>query len=514
MNRRKFIKNSIGATVTGTTMANISPFTMSLLTHDYTPFSEISSPHNVKINLKPIMTNMIHTDVWEGPCRFNVVSVEEEKRRVLDNYNSWCNDVQSNQIGQEEGNVQIMEPELIIFDENFKISTEQFDKIEKDAQLADAFLVSPGGSSIATYDIAEKYRKPIISKIGLNCRTVDISAYTRSQGLEMYVPNNNAEMNQIISALRTRKVLSQTRILYPTDWRWPSVASVTGINEPEKLNDRFGVEIVIIPYEKLSAEVEKMLADKDQRKLAEHMASQLIEGSNRLFLEREYVVRSMEFYNTIVHLMQEHGCNAFTIECFEFCSSRLPERWKITPCMIHTMFKDQGISSACEGDFAALLSMQILMGLSRKSSHMGNMFFRKNGTMEINHAVPGIKMHGQDKAGLSYQLGRFVESGWGTKVVVDFTESVEDRVTVVRMNPTADRLLVLKGKLVNSHGYNEDLLGCSVSAFVVGSESNTATEFMKKQVDYGNHLVWVYGDYTEELEQVCEILNLKIDVVS
>jgi len=38
------------------------------------PFPEVPSPL-AKLRVKPIMTNMVHSDVWEGPCRFNVVPV-------------------------------------------------------------------------------------------------------------------------------------------------------------------------------------------------------------------------------------------------------------------------------------------------------------------------------------------------------------------------------------------------------------------------------------------------------
>jgi L-fucose isomerase-like protein len=271
---------------------------------------------------------------------------------------------------------------------------------------------------------------------------------------------------------------------------------------------------VTISYNELSKEVAKTQASEAELKDAKHMADIMFKNAAHNYLENKYVVKSMEFYNTIIRLMRKYDCNAFTIECFEFCSSRLPQEWTITPCLIHTMFKDLGIPSACEGDLGGLLSMHMLMSLSKKSSHLGNMFYKENGTMEINHSVPGIKMNGVDEPGLPYQLGRFVESGWGTKAVVDFMNNEEKTVTVARMNPTGTGLLVLKGKLVGSKGWDEDLRGCSVSAFIVGSESNTADEFLRKQVDYGNHLVWVYGDYSDQLKKLGELLNVKVDVIS
>jgi hypothetical protein len=123
-------------------------------------------------------------------------------------------------------------------------------------------------------------------------------------------------------------------------------------------------------------------------------------------------------------------------------------------------------------------------------------------------------MNGYDKQALPYQLGRFVSSGWGTKAVVDFMNNREKTVTVARMNPQATGLVVLKGKLVGSNGWGKDNLGCSVSAFIVGAGSGTAEEFVRKQVDYGNHLVWVYGDYSRAMRNAGSLLGLNVEVVS
>jgi L-fucose isomerase-like protein len=386
--------------------------------------------------------------------------------------------------------------------------------MEEDACKADILFIDPSGSSKATFDLAKRYQKPVILSSGLGCRSVDISAYCRSQGIEVYIPNSPDELNDLVSLLRARKVLSQTRILYPTNWGWPSVASVAGINAPYKLKDQLGVELVKVSYNELSQEVESTIHNKDEMIQAEKMADILFQNAERSFIDKKYVVKSMVFYISVINLMKKYDCNSFTIECFEFCASRLPEKWNITPCLIHTMFKDLGIPSACEGDLGGLLSMQLLMALSRKSSHLGNMFLRESGKMEINHSAPGITMNGYGKPPLKYQLGRFVESGWGTKALVDFMQTDQKMVTVARMNPDATGLLVLKGKLTGSQGTGEDNLGCSVSAFIVGNESGTAEEFIRKQADYGNHLVWVYGDYSDALKKLGKLLKIDVEVIS
>ena len=42
----------------------------------------------------------------------------------------------------------------------------------------------------------------------------------------------------------------------------------------------------------------------------------------------------------------------------------------------------------------------------------------------------------------------------------------------------------------------------------------TAEDFARKQTDYGNHLIWVYGHYADELKQLGEMLDMKVEVVA
>ena len=475
---------------------------------------DIPSPYLNKLVVKPILTSMYHTTVWEGPCRWKGEPREEELKIAAKDLDNLSKAVKDSSI--DKSIVDMLEPGQVFFMEDYVIREEEFKKIEEDANKADVLYINPRGCSISNYNVAIRFKKPVVLSGGLSCRTVDISAYFRSKGLECYIPNSPEETNQQFALLKARKNFSQTRILFPTDRKWPSVCSCAGINEPEKLKGQFGIELVVISYDELSQEMERTKNNKTLNHEAAEMADTVFNNANRSFIDKKYVVNSMEFYQTVTSLMKRYNCNAFTIECFEFCTSRLPQKWTITPCLIHTMFKDLGIPSACEGDLGGLLAMNMLMLVSNKSPHFGNMFYqgKEKGTMTINHSVPGIKMNGYDKPGLPYQLSHFTASGWGTKAVIDFIKNDEKDITVARMNPLGTGLLVLKGKLVGSKGWDEDLLGCAVSAYIVGKESSTAEEFVRKQADYGNHLAWVYGDYAEQLMKLGDMIGVDVDVIS
>jgi len=154
------------------------------------------------------------------------------------------------------------------------------------------------------------------------------------------------------------------------------------------------------------------------------------------------------------------------------------------------------------------------MLVSGKSSHLGNMFFEEGKVVVINHSAPGIRMNGFDKAGLPYKLGRFTKAGWGAKAVVDFMQNDVREATVARLHPNARQVLVMKGRLVGSEGWDKDELGCSVVARIVPAATGEGEKFVRKQTEYGNHLIWVYGDYAQEVTRLGELLDLEVEVVS
>jgi cellobiose-specific phosphotransferase system component IIB len=475
------------------------------------PFPSAGSPQ-AKLRVKPIMTNMIHSGVWEGPCRFNVVTVAQETESVRRYYADWSKSVKSGEYPFGAG-AELLEPTLITFNEDFTLPAAAVAELERDARSADVLFISPQGSSNAAFDLVHHFRKPGIL-YGLNCRTVDVAAYARSQGDEILVVEDGAELQRTLHLLRARKIFRETRVLFPTNRGFPSVASLTGITDIEDLEKRHGVKVISIPLQALAGEMERTLADAAAHERAGAEAGELIRGAAGSYISRDFVTRNLLFQRAVENLMATHAANAFTIECFEFCASRLPEKWKITPCLVHTLFKDRGIASSCEGDMGALLAMRLVMSVSGKSSHLGNMFLRDRKVVEVNHSAPGLRMNGFDQPALPYKLGRFVQSGWGAKAVVDFMNNGEKRVTVARMHPNAKQLLVLKGRLVGSGGWDKDNLGCSVAAFIEPAESGNGEAFVRRQAEYGNHLIWVYGDYTEALRQVGELMGIAVELVA
>ena len=104
-----------------------------------------------------------------------------------------------------------------------------------------------------------------------------------------------------------------------------------------------------------------------------------------------------------------------------------------------------------------------------------------------------------------YGIQPFAYSGWGVTLRYDFNRDIGQEITMCRISPDCSKLFIGKGKIVGGGGY--DAQNCSLSVIF---EVHDRKDFFKKHIRYGgNHLPLVYGDYTEELEILAEMLGLE-----
>jgi hypothetical protein len=482
-------------------------------------------PMDIRIAVKPVFSPIIHTDVWEGPCRPTTKSrPEQEGSRdpILEAVAGWSmadgKTPEQERADAEEGmqkiteilrknlnpDIQLLDPVLLDYSEDFWISPEKLSRLEQDKDKVDVYLYRGTLLGYPAAVIAETFRKPIVLGGGFGAR--DVVARLKTRGLEGYAVFNE-ELNPLLARLKTRKAFEQTRILIVTDREMPPlpIQSCVDVNV---LEDKFGIGSHFVSYREFAGEMDEVIGSKEWRAKAKDRAEQLIKNAEKTYIDKKHVQRSFEFYYAVKNLMQKYDCNAFTIECFELCASRLADKYLITPCLVHTLLKDEGIASACEADLNALLAMRLLMSVSGKSSFMGNPRAFTEDQLVINHSVPGIKMAGYAKPDLPYHLRHFVESGWGTKAMIDFTNLDEKAVTLARLNPLGTKLYLAKGEVVDCSGFDKGtLLGCSLAVHIKVPDPR---ECMRKLDDFGSHLSMVYGDHTQEVAKLADMLGLEV----
>ena len=446
---------------------------------------------DVKLGVKPVFAQLVHSDAWEGPCRVGdseELTPEAERTKGKKAFQEFQENLSKNLSAE----ARLLEPVYMEYGEDFVVSEREFEKLEPDLQNVDLFLLSyrlPG---------IERYKKPV-AMMGRGITNVDIAAYFRSRGLEGYAPIDYNELNEIISLMQIRKAIGQTRILAVTGGELITWGVVSSIWNLEDLKARFGTDCQRVSITRFFDEMEKV-----NQKDATELAEKLINGAQKLNIDKEYVVNDVKSYLATKSLMEKYDCNAHTIPCFELCSSRVPEKLKVVPCLTHTLLKDEGYPSACEGDMSVLLAMTVLMYISKKSSFMGNPWMKDENILQVTHSVPGLKMNGFDKPDLPYELWHFTAAGWGTKVQIDLADNEEKEVTLARFNPSATKVLVVKGKTVGCCFHER---GCSPT---VDIEVSDAREIIHQQADFGHHLAMVYGDYVSKIEKLSTLMDFEV----
>ncbi len=463
-------------------------------------------PINVKVGVKPVYGAMIHSDDQEGPCRIGTpeeLSPEAERINAQKSLGEFTSFARS--LGPE---ARVLDTEYIEYGEAFTVSPEAFKDIEKELEDIDLFLLSYRVPGI------ERYGKPI-AMVGRGITNVDIAAYLRNQKLEGYAPLDRPELNRLVSSLRVRKALSITRVLVVYKEGMVSGSSLkhpagvySSIGDLNLLKSNLGVDFSVITFEDFFQEMNRV--EHEEQDKAASMARDLIENAGEVLMEKDDIIKSIIPYLAAKHLLQKHQCNAFTIPCFTLCTSKLPAKKRFTPCLTHTLLKDQGIPSSCEGDLNALMAMIVLMNCARKSAFMGNPILKDKGgsILQVTHDVPGLKMKGLKEPDLPFNIRPFTKGKWGVTIRYDFSRDKVREVTLARFNPKGTRVLATKGQIIDGGGF--DSIGCSLS---VSIEIPDAEKFIHRQVDYGHHLAMVYGDYTTELAEVSQISKYDLELI-
>ena len=479
---------------------------------------------DVKVNVKPIFSNMVHTDVWEGPCRVGTpdeLNPRYEIRAGKEQFEIWKAELEDNLANCAN----ILEPVYIEFDESFSVSEAEFAKIEKDVHEVDIFLI--------TYRVPglERFGKAI-SMINLGPTPIDIVAYYRDEGYEAYMAHDYDEYNTLLGYLQVKKAMSNTKMLVLSATEQVP-ASVNSSNPNlSGLTKRYGIKNNRLPFRAIFDEMDKL----DLTVEMEKTAKDLINCSGSCTVKDEWVNQDVKFLYAVRSLMEKYGCNAFTISCKELCASKLPMKYKITPCITHSINNDSRLPSACEEDINLLMAVTVFMYLTKKSVFMGNpvlvpkktkkidllgmpklltapsMYFDED-ILEIHHAVPGRKLDGYDKPDMPYDLGHFTVEGFGSKVQVDMANHDEKIVTIGRFNRRGDSIIVAKAEILGCE-FRETYCSPAVYYRILDGGEDSARRFRQElaQKSYGHHLAVVYGDYTKEMSELGKIAGFKVEV--
>ena len=475
---------------------------------------------DVKVNVQPIFSNVVHTAVWEGPCRVGrpeILSPEYESRAGKEEFKSWKKTVVEGICAEAN----VLEPLYIEYDETFYVSDEKLHELAPNPSEIDLFLIT--------------YRVPGIERLGIpvsmiNCgpTPVDLVAFYRDIGLDAYMAHDYDEFNDIVRRLQVKKALANTKLLVLTaDEQFP--VSVNSSNpDIYGLNLKYGIRSTrhsireVFDYMDSTTSEERFAAD----------AKALSDKAEASTISDKLICHDLDYMNAVKSMMEKFGCNAFTTACKELCASRLPMRNKCTPCLTHSLLRNDRIPTACEEDLNAWMAIAVLMYLTKKAPFMGNPSLVKahkrpiedlgmtrlvagpaegfdEEVLEVRHAVPPTKLLGYDKPEMPFELGHFTYEGFGTKVQVNMADTDDKTVTIARFDRHGEKMIAAKGEIV-SCAYRD--IECSPAVYY--HIDGGAREFRHALADggYGHHLVVVYGDYRDELKKLAKIVGFEMEI--
>ena len=446
---------------------------------------------NTKLIVRPIVGCLTHSHFWEGPCRAGYredMTVEAESAAADQAFEAAKKVLEG---AAEE--IHFLEAVDARYDEKFIVGKDVFAKIEEDMDQVDFFLCMNW-----RIPKLERYKKPIVILQNGN-EGIDFAAYCRNIGVEAYVAMDIQDLNEIAHLLWVRKAVSETRALVLTAGGQPTFGIQSLIRDPEVLRQRYGFEVIKLPFREIFKYMDQITDEE-----AKPIADRIINGSKETKVNTDWFINDVKYYLAAKKMMDIYDCNAFSTACHELCTSEIPQERKFTPCMCHSLMKDEGIPSGCEEDLNALLAMTILQYAARRPAFMGNPNHETDELLRIHHAVPALCMNGYGTKPLEYKLWAFTGQGFGGKLQVDFTENEEDHVTLARFNPAGDTVCVKVGQVLRSE-YDE--VYCSPYYYI---QMDDARRYMHHLAGFGHHQVLVFGDYMQELKDLAEIMNFKV----
>ncbi len=203
--------------------------------------------------------------------------------------------------------------------------------------------------------------------------------------------------------------------------------------------------------------------------------------------DKDEKIKALRVYEALKKVAKDHSLAGFTVRCFD-----LLKPLKTTGCVGLSLLNDSGITSACEGDIAALISMHIARLVTGEANFQANpsRISTEENTVVFAHCTLPLAMTER------FALDTHFESGTGVAVKGYLKET---DVTVLRISADLKNFFVSDGRILKNLE-EPDL--CRTQIAVKLEES--VEKLLKHPC--GNHHIILYGHHAGELKDLLENL--------
>lgn len=360
----------------------------------------------------------------------------------------------------------INEQTKILLNELINVSNHEFNIVGID-ELYNAdlslILIQSGGSEGLFLSNFGKLKEPYyLLTYGHNnslAASLEILSYVKDNNLKGEVLHGNTEyLNNRINTLLSKSTRLGV-IGKPSDWL---IASQVDYKKAKELHN---IELIDIDIE----EVVKLYKIEENYNISYD------------FDENE-IIKSTKLHAVLSKIVKKYSLDGMTVRCFS-----LLDKINTTACLGLALLNDKNITSTCEGDIPAMISMHILSKVTGCPGFQANpsridVVGKK---MVLAHCTLPLSMTE------SYTLDTHFESGIGVAVK---GKMKEETITIFKLSKDLKNYFVTTGKIIRN--LNESNL-CRTQIEINVDEN--VEYFLSRP--YGNHHIIVYGDYRQQITE-------------
>ncbi len=498
---------------------------------------------DVRVQVKPVFCHMVHKYYYEGPCRmaggealqpgFDEVLNGKITDGILTGLKFAC--------PADVGTV--LEPNIVSVTDDWDMKDEYLDQLLKDQDQTDVYVVFTAfGADRLWREFGRKCHKPVL--IVPNIWNPMKTAYYYNIGVDVYTPYDWDEVTEYLKALRAKKAIAQANVLLVT--RFGDNMCMAGADDSflslDQVTEAFGTKFRSVNFHEFMDQLDPLPEGgnpttpgrktlnltREEIGEMENLADQLMQESEQCDISKEYLVNSLKAWRLMRKYMDYYDCSACTAPCPDLCSTRRLNEYKFTFCLCHQMNHECGVPSACKYDIAASLTMMAEICLSGQVPYMANtlpIIDSKQGLQWIsqipeedraavedtsnlycvNMSPQMRKTHGIDGPTDRFAIRHFAyDQKFGAVFHHDFNDDIGRAITLARFSGDCKRLLIVKGEIVKGYGY--ELHNCNGGYIFRVSDQK---KLYKEQARTGLMLPMVFGDISQELEKLAEVLGLE-----
>ena len=274
----------------------------------------------------------------------------------------------------------------------------------------------------------------------------------------------------------------------------------TGTADPIQVKKIFGVEITHIDEFCLVDEAKKV-----SKKEIMEFANNLKNKYGKINVPEDVKDKSIRLYYAMKKLKNEYNLDFAGVKCMlevqgSYCSH----------CLSVSQNLDEGFVISCEADINAAITMQILKLLSNSAPGFGDLFdfkLKENLLKICNCGVFATEFAKTPKEVIFNEQYKHLVPGPGTGMITSFI-CKPGKLTLARLGRIKGEYVmqISSGNAISMPSSEKTNGWEKLPHLFIKKESNP--EYFLQNCR-SNHIHWVYGEYEEELNHICNKLNIK-----